>query len=65
MEYIFFTLGYGLAAVAAVAKPATWGANLWYYWILPHMLGAGHLRYYQTAEHRACRLGSYTDTRCE
>merc|ERR1712146_470917 len=33
-----------------------------YYWILPHMLGAGHLRYYQTAEHRNCHPAPYTET---
>lgn len=32
-----------------------------WYWILPHILGAGHLRWYQFAEHRACESGSYTD----
>eukprot|EP00928_Gymnodinium_smaydae_P028510 TRINITY_DN21726_c0_g1_i1.p1 TRINITY_DN21726_c0_g1~~TRINITY_DN21726_c0_g1_i1.p1 ORF type:complete len:480 (+),score=73.83 TRINITY_DN21726_c0_g1_i1:53-1441(+) len=32
---------------------------LWY-WLLPHCLGAGHLRYYQFAEHRACESGDYT-----
>eukprot|EP01050_Picozoa_sp_SAG11_P020569 SAG11_NODE_3491_length_2415_cov_2.138601_1_plen_198_part_00 len=42
----------GLLALMALARPETWGASLWYFWILPHMLGAGHLRYYQTAEHR-------------
>lgn len=61
-EYAAFVLGYATLACMALLRPSTWGANLWYYWILPHMLGAGHLRYYQTAEHRACRLGSYTDT---
>jgi hypothetical protein len=62
LEYIFFSLGYIALALAAARRPETTGANLWFYWVLPHMLGAGHLRYYQTAEHRACRLGSFTDT---
>ena len=61
-EYIIFTLGYIAFAALALARPSTVGANLFYYWILPHMLGAGHLRYYQTAEHRACRLGNFTET---
>jgi fatty acid desaturase len=61
-EYIVFIIGYVALAVLAVHDPATIGASLWYYWLLPHMLGAGHLRYYQTAEHRACQMGKYTDT---
>lgn len=32
-----------------------------WYWVLPHILGAGHLRFYQFAEHRACESGTYTD----
>merc|ERR1719401_1516353 len=32
-----------------------------WYWVLPHILGAGHLRFYQFAEHRACESGHYTD----
>ena len=28
--------------------------GLWRYWLLSHMIGASHLRYYQTAEHRSC-----------
>lgn len=32
-----------------------------FYWLVPHMLGAGHLRWYQFAEHRACESGTYTD----
>merc|ERR1719272_1114871 len=31
------------------------------YWLLPHILGAGHLRFYQFAEHRACETGHFTD----
>lgn len=62
LEYTAFVLGYTILAGLAFMRPTTVGANLFYYWILPHMLGAGHLRYYQTAEHRACRVGSFTDT---
>jgi len=61
-EYICFVLGYAALGYMAVTHPTTWGANLWWYWILPHILGAGHLRYYQTAEHRACKEGLFTDT---
>ena len=57
LEYVAFVVGYSLLAAAALARPSTWGASLWFYWILPHMVGAGHLRYYQTAEHRACKMG--------
>jgi len=35
---------------------------IFYYWFLPHCIGAAHLRYYQAAEHRSCHQGSYTDT---
>lgn len=62
LEYVAFVVGYSLLAAAALARPSTWGASLWFYWILPHMVGAGHLRYYQTAEHRACKMGEFTDT---
>jgi hypothetical protein len=30
-----------------------------FYWIVPHMLGAGHLRYYQFCEHRGCETGDW------
>lgn len=40
-EYIAFLVGYALLAAAAVLRPSTWGASLFFYWILPHMLGAG------------------------
>jgi hypothetical protein len=62
LEYIFFLAGYILLLVAGLLHPITVGAPLWYYWVLPHILGAGHLRYYQTAEHRACQMGEFTDT---
>jgi len=32
-----------------------------FYWLLPHIIGSGHLRFYQFAEHRACETGKYTD----
>lgn len=31
------------------------------YWLIPHALGAGHLRFYQFAEHRGCEEGHHTD----
>jgi fatty acid desaturase len=62
VEYSFYCIGYLVLALAALERPSSVGHGLWYYWILPHMLGAGHLRYYQTAEHRGCQQGSFTDT---
>lgn len=60
-EYIGFTLAYLLLAVLSVVYPQQVGATLWYYWLLPHIFGAGHLRYYQTAEHRSCHRAPYTE----
>lgn len=49
-------------AFAASAAFNDWiRAFVLWYWILPHILGAGHLRFYQFAEHRACESGKYTD----
>jgi len=61
IEYACFATGYLALLVASLLRPATIGAPLWYYWIVPHMLGAGHLRYYQTAEHRSCHQAPYTE----
>jgi len=61
-EYIAFTLGYVALAVLSVACVDAVGKALVFYWIIPHMIGSGHLRYYQTAEHRACKMGEFTDT---
>jgi cytochrome b involved in lipid metabolism len=50
---------------AAFACGAALNANvrsvIFWYWLLPHILGAGHLRWYQFAEHRACEKGHFTD----
>ena len=62
LEYAFYLLGYLSLAAAGMARPASVGKALWYYWLLPHILGAGHLRYYQVAEHRGCKMGKFTDT---
>lgn len=62
VEYTFYLLGYLSLAAAGLSRPATVGRALWYYWLLPHILGAGHLRYYQLAEHRGCKMGKFTDT---
>jgi len=61
-EYLMYTSGYAALALASLVYPSTVGSRLWYYWLLPHILGAGHLRYYQTAEHRGCTPGHFTDT---
>lgn len=57
-----YCAGYALLAVASVCRPSQVGKPLLLHWLLPHCLGAGHLRMYQFAEHRACLMGSYTDT---
>lgn len=31
------------------------------YWLVPHMIGAGQLRFYQFCEHRGCETGHYSD----
>jgi len=62
MEAGLYFVGYMLLMVAAISKPYIIGIPMVLYWILPHCLGAGHLRMYQFAEHRACQMGPYTDT---
>lgn len=62
VEYGCYLAGYAALALAALLEPSRVGAPLWFYWLLPHILGAGHLRYYQTAEHRGCQTGAFTDT---
>lgn len=57
-EYRVYVTLYAVLAVLAALRPSTVGANLWFYWLLPHICGAGHLRYYQTAEHRACQTSA-------
>lgn len=57
-----YCVGYMMLALAAVVYPVRVGVKLVLYWLLPHCLGAGHLRMYQFAEHRACQMGRYTDT---
>ena len=52
VEYACYLSAYVALALASLLYPAAVGARLWYYWLLPHIIGAGHLRYYQTAEHR-------------
>mmetsp|Transcript_69980 Transcript_69980/g.130836 ORF Transcript_69980/g.130836 Transcript_69980/m.130836 type:complete len:355 (-) Transcript_69980:190-1254(-) len=61
-EAIFYVLGYAAVAIAALLRPKRIGTPVALCWLLPHALGAGHLRMYQFAEHRACEMGEYTDT---
>mmetsp|Transcript_35605 Transcript_35605/g.83240 ORF Transcript_35605/g.83240 Transcript_35605/m.83240 type:complete len:357 (-) Transcript_35605:93-1163(-) len=61
-EAAVYFLGYVLVALAALFRPKRIGAPVALCWLLPHALGAGHLRMYQFAEHRACEMGRYTDT---
>jgi len=61
-EYTVWVCLYFGIAVAATCWPETVLAPLFYYWFLPHCIGAAHLRYYQTAEHRSCHQGPFTDT---
>lgn len=62
LEAGVYCVGYALLALASLAYPVTVGVKLVLFWLLPHCLGAGHLRMYQFAEHRACQMGAYTDT---
>ncbi|CAK9069414.1 unnamed protein product [Durusdinium trenchii] len=62
MEASFYLFGYFLIALLALFRPSTVGVKVVLLWILPHCIGAGHLRLYQFAEHRACKMGPYTDT---
>ncbi|CAE8650285.1 unnamed protein product [Polarella glacialis] len=49
MEAAVYSLGYLLIAVAALAYPSSVVLPVVLYWLLPHALGAGHLRMYQFA----------------
>lgn len=59
-EAAIYSLLYATCAVLAIIDEQARMVML-LYWILPHMLGAGHLRFYQFAEHRACEGGTYTE----
>eukprot|EP00440_Ansanella_granifera_P056071 gb/GFBE01060774.1/.p1 GENE.gb/GFBE01060774.1/~~gb/GFBE01060774.1/.p1 ORF type:complete len:361 (+),score=76.28 gb/GFBE01060774.1/:1-1083(+) len=61
-EAAAYVTGYALLAIAGLARPKSIGISLVLFWLLPHCFGAGHLRMYQFAEHRACKMGPYTDT---
>ena len=61
LEYCCYVAAYAALAALAMARPAARTA-LWWYWLLPHVIGAGHLRWYQAAEHRGCAMGRFTDT---
>lgn len=60
-EYTVWCLVYGMLAAGCGAWGTVFAAPLWHYWILPHCIGAAHLRYYQAAEHRSCESGAHTD----
>eukprot|EP00746_Dinoflagellata_sp_MGD_P015635 gnl/MRDRNA2_/MRDRNA2_134846_c0_seq1.p1 gnl/MRDRNA2_/MRDRNA2_134846_c0~~gnl/MRDRNA2_/MRDRNA2_134846_c0_seq1.p1 ORF type:complete len:486 (-),score=100.11 gnl/MRDRNA2_/MRDRNA2_134846_c0_seq1:114-1502(-) len=60
MEATIYSLLYTTCAVWAILDEQA-RMVMFLYWILPHMLGAGHLRFYQFAEHRACEGGTYTE----
>lgn len=62
VEAAVYCLGYACLALAMVCNPCKVGKPLVLHWLLPHCFGAGHLRMYQFAEHRACLMGKYTDT---
>lgn len=55
-------MGYSFLGFLGLLRPIRVGLPLVLYWLLPHVLGAGHLRLYQFAEHRACTMGNHTDT---
>lgn len=60
IEATIYSLGYLACAVWAILDEQARMVML-LYWILPHMIGAGHLRFYQFGEHRACEGGTYTE----
>eukprot|EP00933_Yihiella_yeosuensis_P022576 TRINITY_DN17770_c0_g1_i1.p1 TRINITY_DN17770_c0_g1~~TRINITY_DN17770_c0_g1_i1.p1 ORF type:complete len:361 (-),score=63.74 TRINITY_DN17770_c0_g1_i1:90-1172(-) len=62
IEAAAMSAGYVLLGLWGLSAPSTVGVSMMLYWLIPHMFGAGHLRLYQFAEHRACKMGSYTDT---
>ena len=62
MESAAYLCGYALLAIAGLVWPRAVGLKLILLWLVPHCVGAGHLRLYQFAEHRACKMGRYTDT---
>ena len=61
-EAACYLLGYACVVLASLLRPVTIGVKVFLLWILPHCIGAGHLRLYQFAEHRACKMGPYTET---
>lgn len=63
MEAACYLLGYSCVFLVSLLRPSI-GIKVVLLWILPHCIGAGHLRLYQFAEHRACKMGPYTDTWC-
>jgi len=62
LEAAIYCLGYSFLGLVSLMFPVRVGLSLVLYWLLPHCLGAGHLRIYQFAEHRACTMGTHTDT---
>ena len=61
-EYRVWALLYVCLLAAAAARPQAVGRPLLRYWLLPYAVGCAHLRFYQTAEHRACNERDYTNT---
>jgi hypothetical protein len=61
-EYRVWVLLYVCLLAAAAARPQAVGRPLLRYWLLPYAVGCAHLRFYQTAEHRACNERDYTNT---
>jgi len=58
LESIVFVTLYAALSIGACIEPQIREVVFWY-WLLPHMLGAGHLRYYQFCEHRGCEFGHH------
>ena len=63
MEAACYLFGYSCVFLVSLLRP-TIGIKVVLLWMLPHCIGAGHLRLYQFAEHRACKMGPYTASRC-
>jgi len=63
IESIIFSLCYLALAVGSIMglfEGQVREVVVWY-WLIPHMLGASHLRFYQFCEHRGCENGSHSD----
>jgi fatty acid desaturase len=60
IENVIFITLYALIAMGSVLDSQVREVVTWY-WLLPHIIGASHLRFYQFCEHRGCEMGDHVD----